>query len=162
MISVNTEPYCVYYFVGRKESYKESIKRIAMETGLRVVALPFYPYDCDVREKKVIAGPVEFIATIRNASLVCTDSFHATCFSLLYERPLYVLKRFSEGSSKSQNSRLVDLLDLVGLKHRIIGESLETKNMANYEYTELELRAIREALALMREKSHKLLIKALR
>ena len=160
--SVNIEPYCVYYFVGRKESYKESIKRIAMETGLRVVALPFYPYDCDAQEKKVIAGPVEFITTIRSASLVCTDSFHATCFSLLYERPLYVIKRFSDDSSKSQNSRLVDLLELVRLKHRIIEKFLETRNMANYEYTESELRAIRDGLALMRRKSHKLLIEALR
>ena len=160
--SENIEPYCVYYFVGRKETYKESIRRIARETGLKVIALPFYPYECDAGEEKKIAGPVEFITTIRNASLVCTDSFHATCFTLLYERPLYVLKRFSDNSSKSQNSRLADLLGLVGLKHRIIEESADAMSMTNYEYNESELQGIREGLACMRKKSHKLLIEALR
>ena len=49
------------------------------------------------------AGPFEFINYIRYADAVFTDSFHATCFSLIFERLLFTYLH------ETRSSRIVDL-----------------------------------------------------
>ena len=54
-------------------------------------------------------GPVGFVAAIAHASVVITDSFHASVFALLFRRPLIVRTRFRS------DSRIGSLLDAHGL-----------------------------------------------
>ena len=56
------------------------------------------------------------------ADIVCTDSFHATLFSIQYQKEFYVLKRFPDESNESQNSRLHDFLKLVELNERLVND----------------------------------------
>jgi hypothetical protein len=55
-------------------------------------------------------GPVGFVAAIARASVVITDSFHASVFALLFRRPLIVRTRFR------RDSRITSLLDAHGLE----------------------------------------------
>lgn len=70
----------------------------------------------------------EWIEYIAGANLVITDSFHGVVFSLLYKRNFVV---FAVNNGK--NSRLVDLLELVGLKNRYFTsfEELKKSNIYN-------------------------------
>jgi hypothetical protein len=72
----------------------------------------------------------EWIKYIAGASLVITDSFHGVVFSLLYKRNFVV---FAVNNGK--NSRLMDLLELVGLKNRYFTsfEELNKSNIYNYD-----------------------------
>ena len=54
-------------------------------------------------------GPAGFIAAIAQASVVITDSFHASIFAMLYRRPLIVRSRFR------QDSRIHSLLSTHGI-----------------------------------------------
>jgi len=56
-------------------------------------------------------GPVEFVSLIRASRAVVTNSFHAICFSLIYDKPLIVVI----DPTNNRNSRIVDLLDDLGL-----------------------------------------------
>lgn len=38
-------------------------------------------------------GPAEFLGLIKNAELVCTDSFHASVFSTIFEKPFVIFER---------------------------------------------------------------------
>lgn len=58
-------------------------------------------------------GPKEFVWLMGHASIVCTDSFHATVFSILNHREFYVLKRFKDDKSISQNTRLYNPLEKI-------------------------------------------------
>ncbi|MBP3692697.1 MAG: polysaccharide pyruvyl transferase family protein [Clostridia bacterium] len=60
-----------------------------------------------------VSGPAEFIYLISKASLVCTDSFHACVFSIIFDKPFAIFKR--EGKEKDMSSRLQTLLALFGI-----------------------------------------------
>jgi hypothetical protein len=53
---------------------------------------------------------------------VCTDSFHGTIFSILFEKLFVEFKRFEDADPKSQNSRIYGLLDMFGLSGRLYDE----------------------------------------
>ncbi|MFR2767096.1 MAG: polysaccharide pyruvyl transferase family protein [Thomasclavelia sp.] len=54
------------------------------------------------------SGPSEFLYLIHHAKLVCTDSFHACVFSILFDTQFYVFER--ENEIISMNSRIDTLL----------------------------------------------------
>lgn len=64
------------------------------------------------------AGPLEFLGLIKNAEIVVTNSFHATVFSILFNRPFFCLK-----NSFGFNSRMIDLTKSVGLQSRMFDSS---------------------------------------
>ena len=55
---------------------------------------------------------------LRNAEYICTDSFHGTAFSIIFEKKFIVFDRYSNKSSNSKNSRIDSLCHNVGLKNR--------------------------------------------
>ena len=60
----------------------------------------------------------EWISAVSRASLVVTDSFHAVCFALIFERPFAALV-----SASAKSARLRDLLRALGLEDRIFESS---------------------------------------
>lgn len=113
--------YILCYFLGQnKESWKH-VNRLHKELDLPVKVIPIFkddltsPYECltDV-------CPKEFIQLVKNASLVCTDSFHGTIFSILYGRDFYVYERFSSKDPSSRNSRIYNLLNKFKLGERLV------------------------------------------
>lgn len=79
-------------------------------------------------------GPSEFLWMIDHASLVLTDSFHGSVFSMLFEKPFLVFDRQSD--DQKMNSRLVTLLAKFGLERKYSG--LEpTNSIWEHEYSGL-------------------------
>lgn len=62
------------------------------------------------------AGPAEFLGLVRNAAFVCTNSFHATALSVLFNR------RFLTVPHSKYNSRILGLLSTLGLDERQLAE----------------------------------------
>ena len=62
-----------------------------------------------------IRDPNDFLALIKNAEFVISNSFHATAFSIIFEKRFAVV-----GREEKVNSRMIDLLNLVGLQSRIL------------------------------------------
>lgn len=60
--------------------------------------------------------PWKFVSYIKNASLVITDSFHATVISTLCHTQFIVLEKDSR--QPEQNNRILEFLDATGLKER--------------------------------------------
>ena len=115
------EPYIFCYLFGEREYVAEIKKKVTEMTGLKVVCIPFVPRELDSNDEKIFdAGPAEFISLIKNASLVLTDSFHATAFSINLETPFISLCRFDKNDKKSMNDRLVTILNLVDLSDRLV------------------------------------------
>ena len=91
-------------------------------------------------------SPKEFIWLIKNAEIVCTDSFHATVFSIIFQREFYTVKRFLDTSGASQNGRIVNLLDRFDLSNRLIDDETIFKriNITNYNEVSQKLKQERE------------------
>ena len=110
-------PYLLQFFLGETGTeYRTEIVRIARERGLRIVDIG------NLNDPKHYAvSPNEFIWLMHHADTVCTDSFHASVFSVLFERNLRVFRRKQEGM-EDMFGRLHDLLEPLGLLCLVYGE----------------------------------------
>lgn len=124
------KPYIFCYFLGNIASHRAFANRLKTKTGMKIVTIPHvdqivkadFGFGDEVPEN---IGPVEFINLISNASYVCTDSFHGTVFSILYERTFFTFNRYSSSSGDSTNSRLSSILELMNLQSRYFDSSKE-------------------------------------
>lgn len=125
--------YIFLYMLSCTKEDRKAVKRIAKVLGLPTVTRPdivqdvFQMYDiglADVEDWNM--GPKEFVDYIRNASLVITNSFHATVFAMQFHTPFYILKR--EGKV-SMHSRLESVAADYNLEDRIISHDCDVRSL---------------------------------
>ena len=114
----NYGDYILCYFIGDVEQMRSFAKRMHEESKLplvftninlrEVVIGGYHLYD---------TGPVEFVNLVKNAKYICTDSFHAVLFSLIYHKDFWVFTNVHEGSSRS---RIDEIASKVQLTHRVL------------------------------------------
>ena len=139
------------YFLGKRPD--EVISRLAAEYGLKVVNI----LDERIFEHYAVA-PEEWLWLIDHASLMYTDSFHGTVFSILFRRPFVVAERMGDGCVNKMTSRIDTLLGKFGLEDRrgnkengyMIGNPME-----------IQYRDVDAVLAKEREKAEAYLRRAL-
>lgn len=100
---------------------------------------------------------IEFIELIKNASFIFTDSFHGTIFSIIFEKQFITLKRFKDDDKKSQNSRVYDLLNQLGLDKRLIEED----SLVQEKYDDIDYTIVRNTLNSFIQSSKNYLDRAL-
>lgn len=106
------EKYILCYFLGcMDKKYKKRIKEYSKKMGLPVVAL----FNIEEPDFYVL-DPNEVLYALKNASVVVTDSFHGTVFSILFHKNFVVWERNEGGASMT--SRLTTLLEKFGLENR--------------------------------------------
>ena len=116
---------------------EEFIKKASEELNLKIIVIPLHArkYNFEYDEALDI-GPSEFVGLIRDASLVITDSFHATAFSLNLNVPFYSILRNKSNEKNNMNSRINDILNSTDLENRIINEtSINNKLDLNVDFT---------------------------
>ena len=121
---VPSEPYVFCYFLGKNVWNRKCARSLARATGCRIVSVAhpdeyvayddsyadIYPWD---------AGPAEWVALIAGARYVCTDSFHGSVFSALFNVPFFTFRRHEGMGVQSTNSRLDTLLSRIGARERL-------------------------------------------
>ena len=78
-----------------------------------------------INVEKVKTSPSDFLNYFRYASYIVTESFHGTAFSLIFERPFVCV------SKRTNDERLVNILELVDLKDRYI----KPNNLTEFDFT---------------------------
>ena len=141
--------YILCYCIARPGPLEPYVRRLAEETGLPVVQL------CGTRRKvhpkaKMVfdAGPAEFLALFRDASYVCTNSFHGTVFSVQFQRPFFTSVAPAE-LAEPERSRTFSLLSRLGLTERVVGkgDAAGLHDAPDWPAAIERLRAAREAAA---------------
>ncbi|MCH3951209.1 MAG: polysaccharide pyruvyl transferase family protein [Acidaminococcus sp.] len=149
------QKYILTYFLGARPT--NVLEKLHKDLGLEVVNLldtSCYDY--------YVTGVDEFISAIKNASLVYTDSFHGTVFSILYRRPFVVCDRIPLNSRDNvggkMNSRIDTLLHLFGLENR---RGTQTNNYSIVHPLSLEYPDIDSILQQQHQRSNQFLSNAL-
>ena len=158
------ENYMFCYFLGDNPVHREMAKQIADKKGLKIVTLrhldryvpsdeqfgDIVPYD---------VGPERFINILRNASFVCTDSFHGASFSVIFQKQFIVFDRYNNHSTNSKNSRIDSLCENLMLQDRRVNsfEKLARAAESNIDYSLIE-----EKLALFSKETMTYLNEALK
>ena len=106
------EEFILVYDFDRNEAIRAFAEEYAKKHGCKIYAYQNRPYAHRVFQNM---GPLEFLSLIANAKFVISNSFHATAFSLIFEKPFVVINR-----KEKINTRMADLLSLVGLSNRLL------------------------------------------
>ena len=130
--------YILHYFLGEiSKEKKDIIENFAKEKGYEIINI------LDTKSPFYKTGPSEFLYLINNAEIVFTDSFHACVFSILYNKPFYVIERIAKGM-KNMNSRIDTLLNKMGLQNRKFEAVIENDCEGIYEEVNKKLNIERE------------------
>lgn len=118
------DKYLIQFFLGEiTDEYQMEIRRIANLRGLTVIDVN----DID-DPKRYGTSPAEFVWLVHHADTICTDSFHASVFSITFGRNLRVFRRKQE-RMEDMFGRLHDLLAPLGLMDLVygVGDGLSTE-----------------------------------
>lgn len=88
------------------------------------------------------------MSAIGGASLVVTGSFHGLAFSLIYHRQFILINDNKQG----RNSRMMDMLNYLGLEHRLFRTTEEAMASRVWEDT-IDYQLIDEKLNQARNES---------
>lgn len=157
------DEYIFVYFLGSNLLHRKFVNKLKKETGLKVVCLPhideFVKGDEECSDIKLYdIDPGQFLNLIRNASYICTDSFHCSVFSMQYKKDFFTFRRFANGNKQSTNSRLDTLFNLTGIKERLLTGDEDITSVISLE---TNWKNVHERLKQNREKSYQYLTAAL-
>ena len=130
---VSADPYVLVYMLNENPRMIDYARRVAELSGCKIRIVTF-----SVKQKfnmpkgfkqEFQPAPERWLALFRDASYVVTDSFHGTCFSLLFEHPMTVFDppKFSV--------RLTDVLSDFGLQERRVHKGNDSETLGIYERT---------------------------
>lgn len=91
----------------------------------------------------------DWLYYIKNAELVITDSYHGTCFSIIFEKQVLPL------TNTHGNSRFYSLLSIIGLENRIIENKKDFNKISNLINENIDYEKINKILEKEIEKSSK-------
>lgn len=124
------EKYILNYFLGDlSEENEKIINEFAKKNNCKVINLlrcddPFYE-----------TGPSEFLFLEKNAFMICTDSFHSSVFSILFNKPFVVFDRNQKGFN-NMSSRIDTLLSKFKLEDRKFSNGNMLEDYLVYDYSE--------------------------
>lgn len=122
--------YILVYMLEINDQIINVVKEIEKTLKMKVICFNNRNYFGDNCECLPYSGPEEFVKLFYNASFVVTNSFHGTCFSIIFE------KEFISVPHTSKNTRQENLLSKANLLDRIYDENKEIKsyivNKVNY------------------------------
>ena len=135
------EPYILSYFLTHDPAVVDYTNIIAKKFGIRVVHF-FADYPKRVfgedSECFTFAGPGEFLSLVKNASLIFTNSFHGTCFSIAYCRPFYTYM-----AKRNLLSRVRDMIDLLEMNDRCFCDFDDLKRISmDIDYSSADVRLL--------------------
>lgn len=147
------EPYIFCYFLGSNGIHRQFVERLKEETGYKVVILPhideYVEGDKECSDIQMYdVDPADFLNLIRNAVYICTDSFHCSVFSILYQRKFFTFRRFANSNKQSTNSRLDTLFNFTGIDSCLMNgdENIEQciANEIDFDTAHAKLEALRK------------------
>lgn len=130
----------IFVYILDPDSDKENALRVFSErVGKKIIAFSDAQYSKEKIEKlwniQTLSGlkVEDFLSYIKNCDIFITDSFHGTCFSILFQKDFYAIVNPNRGST-----RFHSLLKKFGLQSRMLNNVKELAgfdgNEINYNY----------------------------
>ena len=110
---IKRKPYLLIYHLRRNKNLENYAAKLAKKNGWQILRVSTSIYDLIKQGKtQLLKDPKTVLSLFKNAECVVTDSFHATVFSLIFNR------QFINVLPAKTHERITDLLDLVGVQER--------------------------------------------
>lgn len=162
--SIYQEKYILCYFLGNNIKHRKFAENLKKMTGYKIVSLnhadEYVKYSdefCDYSPYNI--GPREWLNLIKNAEYICTDSFHGTVFSIIFNKIFFCFRRHNSNSKVSTNSRIDSLLDVAGISNeRILTGNEKVEEVLKYK---IDYENVNKNIEKFREESKTWLLKVI-
>lgn len=113
------DKYILCYYIGNVSGMREYARKLSKKTGLPLVMVIRNIRDTVYFNKKAYeSGPKEFLSLIKNAEYICTNSFHAIIFSIVFNKKFWVFTE--KGNTIKPQKRIFDFTEMTGLSDRVL------------------------------------------
>lgn len=144
--------YILVYLPLKNNDTMNMIKKFAKKNNCDIKYIHRSFFSNNDMENIKDASPIDFLELIKNSEYVITGSFHAMCFSIIFNKQFY----YTIPPITNRGSRLVDLANLLNIKDR----EFNLKNISNENF--IDYAFVNEQLQLERDKSTKILYNTLK
>lgn len=138
----------IYFPLGYDTKLINQAREYAKKNNLEVIELSRYVWNKFRHKVYDTAGIEEFLALIKNAEVIFTNSFHGVCFSIIFEKEFYAF-------SRKTGRKIENICETFGLQGRFI-----KKNEFN-ECEAIDYKKVNEVLNTKRVQSIQYLVRAL-
>lgn len=136
---------------ARNDSYIYILaKEIAKQINAKVITADMHSNSFKDSEKVISCSPAEFVALVKNALCVISNSFHGVALAIVTKVPFYATRLYDGG-----DERILNILELLALTGRIV----ETGEKPIFE--EIDYKSVTEKLDVLRKNSQQFLIQNL-
>ena len=146
--------YIFTYFLGKGKECRKFTEKLSAVTGLPVLGMihndSYIASDERIDYPIASCSPNEFLGFISNAEYICTDSFHATAFSTIFNKNFFVFNRF-KSQKHGTNSRIGSFLRTIGLENRLIANPDKARDAS---LNDIDYESVNNKLLLFIKKSH--------
>lgn len=151
------KPYILFYTLGAEDKKGfEICEKIQKQKGYDIVRLGRGRNDLSINKGVFVkwdVGPIEFLELILNSSLVVTNSFHGTAFSINFGIPFFCIL----SKTNNRTSRLRNILRITRLENRVLYEYedriLKNLTIANTDEVMEEITKEREKALLFLDRA---------
>lgn len=137
LVDTNMEKYkdkIVYYVLDSSKKIQEKLKNLSADLDTEIVNITYQPLTIE-----------EFLSAIYNCKYLITDSFHGSCFAILFHKNFLGLKNEDRGAA-----RFNSLIKTFNLNNCFVGKSYEitAENVkkVNIDWQDVEKRLADEKL----------------
>lgn len=126
-ISPLSDKFILVYDFESNPLIQKLAKKVAKEKGYKIYTMN---RNISYADKNLwYCAPDMFLSLVYHAQSVFTNSFHALSFSLMFEKQVFVINRYEK-----INTRMRDLLNLVGLNQYLIKDETDFDSLAPIDY----------------------------
>lgn len=130
--------YIFIFMISHCSDDQKIIDGLCLGKGLKRVVLNLHPLTYFTGDRIIrTVSPEQFVALIKNAKTIITDSFHATAFAIIYNKEFYNIRR------SKRNSRIENLFTIFKIEDRFIDTS-KHKSKFDIDYQTVNLRLTEE------------------
>ena len=121
-LNINKE-YIFCYFLGDDKRHREIAQKVAIMCNCAIVTIPYMQMNyrkCDSKfgdEKLLDLTPAQFLYLVKNAKGIFTDSFHATAFSIIFNKWFIT---FGRTDHPRMNERITSITSLYNCGDRCV------------------------------------------
>ena len=143
------EKYLLLYLpVNDNKKLRKQAKEYAKQNNLKILEITTKLIPRFGHKTLTSAGIEEFLSSIKYAEMIFTNSFHAICFSIIFEREFYAFTR-------KHNGKVEDICKTFGLEERFLSDN-EINNIKKIDYS-----TVQKKVSYWRKKSQDWLIKSI-
>ena len=145
------EEYFLCFCYGGFQPHKHLIKELKKKyMNIEKICLVQIDGVCDnpnLMDNMIVyknASPCDFLSLIKYSSVVCTDSFHAYAFSLIYQKDVYLLSLAYTPEDFISSERINNISNILGIESRWLRSKKDLKKIKQINYEDINIKLQKE------------------